>query len=239
MTKTDATLVDAECRRIEAVYRRRANTVDPRRYAPWQAAVRLERDGRVRAAADLLQAAARFPDGPGARCLEIGCGSAGWLPDLIGWGVPASNLAGIDLDAERASAAQRLLPGADVRAGSATALPWPDASFSLVIISTVFSSIADARVRALVAGEAARVTRSGGAVLGYDLARNNPANSQVRRISRREWQRLFPTWRPTFRSTTLAPPVARAIAGRSWLAAQALEAVPLFRTHLVAVFLKN
>jgi SAM-dependent methyltransferase len=227
----------AERRRIRAEYGRRAREVDSERYAPWQPAAILERNGRTRAAATLLRSLGRFPRA-GSPCLEIGYGCAGWFPDLLGWGVCETDLHGIELDRERAHTARRLLPSADLRGGDATALPWDDKTFALVVLSTVFSSILDLRVRLAVAREATRVTAPGGAILCYDLASNNPSNPNVRRVDRAEWRRLFPKTRPAFRSVTLAPPLARLIAPRSWLAAQALEAVPWLRTHLLVVFSK-
>src|SRR5204863_1658145 len=125
------------------------------RYAPWQPAVALERGSRVRAAADLLHQAKRFPSAA-SRCLEVGYGSAGWLPDLLRWGVREANLCGIELDSTRARTAQQLLPAADLQVGNALALPWRDETFSLVVISTVFSSILDGGVRQAVASEALR-----------------------------------------------------------------------------------
>jgi hypothetical protein len=238
MSDDDVAVVAAESRRIRAEYRRRARELDADRYAPWQPAAILEREGRSRAAACLLHAANRFPRA-GGRCLEVGYGSMGWLPDLVGWGVRETDLHGIELEAGRAAHAQRLLPSADLRVGDATDLPWEDGAFALVVISTVFSSILDPRVRVAVAREAARVTAARGALLCYDLARNNPANANIRGVERREWTELFPGLRPAFRSVTLAPPIARVIAARSWLAAQALEVLPFLRTHLIAVLSKG
>ena len=36
------------------------------------------------------------------QCLEVGFGSMGWLADLISWGVPETDLHGIELSTERA-----------------------------------------------------------------------------------------------------------------------------------------
>jgi hypothetical protein len=235
--QASATVVGDERRRITAEHRRREREIDPQRYAPWQPAAMLERTGRVRAAARLLHEAGVFPQASDA-CLEIGYGSAGWLPDLVGWGVWETGLHGIELDEQRAMRARALLPLADLRVGDATDLPWPEGTFRLVVVSTVFSSILDDRVRRLVAAEASRVVKSGGAVLWYDLKMNNVANAHIRGVSRREVQHLFPDLRAVFRSVTLAPPLARTIASRSWVAAQTLETIPLFRTHLIASLTK-
>jgi hypothetical protein len=230
--------IAAERTRIEREYARRSEEIDADRYAPWQPAAILERAGRLRTAARLLREANCFPRRD-AECLEIGYGSGGWLPDVIGWGVEEPRLHGIELGAERARRAQALLPAADLRIGDATRLPWPDRSFALVILSTVFSSILDTDVRRMVAAEAARVTAPGGAVLWYDLKMNNPSNPHVRGIGRQELAGLFPDGRPLVRSATLAPPLARLVAPRSMFAAQALECVPFLRTHLVATIVRS
>jgi len=117
-------------------------------------------------------------------------------------------------------------------------MPWEDACFQLVIASTVFSSILDARVRELLAREIVRVLTSGGVLLWYDFAFNNPRNPHVRRVSRDEIRMLFPDLAGPIQSVTLAPPLARAIAPRSWIVATVLQAMPLLRTHLLAVLEK-
>ena len=108
----------------------------------------------------------------------------------------------------------------------------------MVVASTVFSSILDGRVRSILADEITRVLAPGGAVLFYDFAWNNPRNPNVRKVSQRELPRLFPHLSGFVRRVTLAPPIARTVATRSWLLAQILEAVPLLRTHLLGVLVK-
>jgi len=73
----------------------------------------------------------------------------------------------------------------------------------------------------------------GGVVLWYDFTLN-PRNRDTRGINRDELRVLFPGLRPRIRRVTLAPPLARLIAPRSWLAAELLERVPVLRTHLLA-----
>ena len=127
----------------------------------WQ----LERAGRLRVAAALLHQAKRFPSA-GSRCLEVGYGSAGWLPDLLHWGVREANLSGIELDPVRARTAQQLLPAADLQVGNAAGLPWEDETFFArcgvhgVQLDSRFASAAGRR-----AGGAARHGARGSAAL--------------------------------------------------------------------------
>jgi ubiquinone/menaquinone biosynthesis C-methylase UbiE len=230
--------VAAETARIQTEFRRRDDEGLRRRYAPWDPAEMLMRANRKRLAAGMLHDAGVFP-GAGTPCLEVGCGRLGWLADLMTWGVREQDLAGIDLDAARLSDARAALPAADLRVGEGSQLPWGDATFALVISSTVFSSILDRHVRTLVAREIIRVLRPGGALLWYDLRVDNPRNPQVRGIGRADLRRLFPDLSGSVRTATLAPPVARLIAPRSWALATLLESIPLGRTHLVGVLVKD
>jgi len=231
-------LVRIERDRINAEYQRRAKEIDPDLYAPWKAAELLSVTSRRRMAATLLRRASVFPN-PGDQCLEIGFGTLGWLGELLTWGLRETDIHGIELDSIRAGRARAALPSADLRIGDATELPWPDQSFQLVIVSTVISSILQWEVRCLIASEAARVLAPRGALLWYDIAYNNPSNRNVRKIDRRELRRLFPNLRGEARSITLAPPLARLIAPRSWPLAVMLETLPMLRTHLLAVLVKE
>ncbi len=108
------------------------------------------------------------------RLLVVGCGDGNMLRQFLGWGVSPGNLAGIELCPEPVGYARRLHPNLDIRCGSATSLPWPDASFDLVCQHTVFTSILDPLMKEAIAEEIGRVLCSGGAVLWYDFMYNNP-----------------------------------------------------------------
>src|SRR4029077_2976612 len=135
--------------RILTEYERRAKYISPDLYAPWQPANQLMLAERRRVASKLLNDAGVFPR-PSTECLEIGCGSLGWLGELISWGVGETHLHAIELDRTRAEQAQAALPAAEIVIGDATELPWPAGQFKLIVVSTVFSSILDNSVRRLV-----------------------------------------------------------------------------------------
>lgn len=227
-----------ELERIKEEYRRRGATIPPDYYAPWQPSVMFMASQRRRMALQLLREADVFPVATG-ECLEIGHGTLGWLGDLITWGVRETHIHGIELDAVRALRAREVLPVADLRIGDASALPWPEATFQLVIASTVFTSILDDRMRARVANEITRVLASGGALLWYDFKVNNPRNPNVRGIGRKELSALFPQLRGRVKSVTLAPPLVRVIVPWSWTLATICESIPLLRTHLIGVLKKS
>lgn len=235
---TDGDVIEAERRRVLAEYDRRKRESDPDRYAPWDAAELLFLSERKRIAAEMLYRAGVFP-GTCNQCLEIGFGRLGWLSDLISWGVPERNLSGIELNKDRLMLARGVLPNADLRGGDACELPWPPDAFSLVIVSTVFSSILDIRVRRKIAEEIKRVLSPGGALLWYDFAVNNPQNGHVRKVEKKELVRLFEPLRGEVQRVTLLPPLARLLAPRSWVLATICSAVPPLRTHLLAVLVKR
>lgn len=239
MTKaSEEAPVAAEQQRILAEYRRREREIASDLYAPWQPASAFLRASRSRRAAALLRRAGAFP-ASGDPCLEVGYGSLGWLGELIAWGVRERDLHGIELDAVRAARAKDILPGADLRVGDATRMPWGDETFRLIVVSTVFSSILDERVRRAAAEEIVRVLAHGGAVLWYDMRVRNPRNPNVRPVTPGALKELFPRLDGSVRSVTLAPPLARWCAPRSWVLAEALESLPFLRTHLIAVLMKR
>jgi ubiquinone/menaquinone biosynthesis C-methylase UbiE len=192
----------------------------------------------LRTAPVMLHRAGVFPKA-GDPCLEVGFGWRGWLGTLLNWGVRERDLHGIDLDPVQVNRGRELLPLADLRVGDASNLPWESNRFRLVIASTLFTSLLDQNVRHLAADEITRVLAEGGALLWYDFAVNSPRNPAVRRVTRRELRQLFPRLRGEISSVTLAAPLARLIAPRSWALATLVEAIPLLRTHLLAVLVKR
>jgi ubiquinone/menaquinone biosynthesis C-methylase UbiE len=230
--------IEKERARIEKEYARREAEIPRDRYAVWQPAEMLMRTSRRRAAATLLARAGVFPKGDD-RCLEVGVGVLGWLPQLVDWGVHEASLSGLDLSDERIEATRSALPAAELFRGDATSLPWADATFHLAIASTLFTSILDSDVRRLAAAEIARVLKKGGALLYYDFMFDNPANRGVKKVSEEEVRALFPALQGSLERVTLAPPIARLVAPWSWALATALEMVPFLRTHLIGVLVKR
>jgi SAM-dependent methyltransferase len=230
--------VAAERERIRLEYQRRAREISPDRYASSQPAARFMIESRNREAPKMLRGLNVFPKATSS-CLEVGFGDVGWLQELIGWGVSESNLHGIELDRNRAKRARERLPAADLRIGDGAELPWPAGRFDLVIVSTLFTSVLADNVRRLIADEIVRVLAPGGALLWYDFAYDNPRNPNVRGIGRAEIKKLFPTLRGRIRTITLAPPLTRMIAPWSRPIAVLLERIPLLRTHLLAVLVKE
>lgn len=230
--------VKQESLRIQAEYERRESEIEEDLYAPWRPGEMLMLSERKRVAATLLRDTGRFPE-RGSRCLEIGYGKIGWLADLISWGLVETDLYGIELDPKRARKAQVALPAAHLDVGDATELACVDRFFDLVIVSTVFSSILDNEIRQMVATEIERVLKPDGAVVLYDIRVNNPRNRNLQRLGKQEVKGLFSKFSAHSRSLTLAPPISRFVAGRSWVFATMLSGIPLLRTHRLTVLTKK
>jgi hypothetical protein len=234
----DSNPIRSERLRLKAEYERRELEVERDLYAPWQPGEMLMLSERKRVAATMLKERNRFPK-TGERCLEIGYGKLGWLADLISWGIRERDLYGIELDGKRASHAQGALPEAHLEVGDATKLPWENSYFDFVVVSTVFSSVLDRDVRKVIADEINRVLSSQGVVIVYDVCVNNPRNKSLFRLKRRDVATMFPDLKCAFRSVTLAPPIARFAAKRSWALALMLGCIPLLRTHFIATLAKQ
>jgi ubiquinone/menaquinone biosynthesis C-methylase UbiE len=165
--------------------------------------------------------------------LDVGCGSGGTLLRLISHDLDPTRVHGIDIREDVISRARSRIPSADLRVGNATDLPYADNSMDLVLQFTMISSVLDARQRARVAAEMSRIVSPRGLIVSYDF-RLNPLNPDTRGLSRRELRALFPRHRVDARSVTLAPPIARFVAPRSYGIATALQALAPLRSHLLA-----
>jgi demethylmenaquinone methyltransferase/2-methoxy-6-polyprenyl-1,4-benzoquinol methylase len=106
-----------------------------------------------------------YPPGKGARVLDVGCGTGVHL-DLYRragcepFGIDASPAM---LDVAR----ERLGPGADLRVGDATRMPYADASFDLILCMLVLHEM-EQGMRLSVLSEMQRVLASGGRILLID-----------------------------------------------------------------------
>ena len=170
--------------------------------------------------------------------LEVGCGSGHVLAGLQELGASAERLHGVDLLPGRVETARRNHPGLDIREANAERLPFADGAFDVVMLFVVFSSILDAAMQHNVAGECARVLRSGGHVLWYDFRYDNPSNKHVRGMSRREVAQLFPGFEISLRTLTVVPQLVRRLGPLTEVVYPALAAVPPLRTYYMGLLRK-
>ena len=228
---TDRTTTeDAEDNRVRAAYARRRQTIPPERYArtnPFTLCAAHEREEEM---------AAMFR-AEGLTTL------AGWrrgdaLRQMLEYGADPELLTGIDLLDENVKRAHRLSPHLRVICGSASRMPFPDASFDLVMQFTLFTSILNDEVKQAIASEMIRVLAPGGRILWYDFSFNNPKNPDVRGIGKQEIRSLFPNLEMKVKRITLAPPLGRKIAPMSPVLYYLLSRVRPLCTHLLSLMRK-
>ena len=172
--------------------------------------------------------------------LEVGCGTGYWIRAFLQWGALPENILGIDLLPERIEQARKLCPhGVRLQCGNAASRELPDASLDMVLQSTVFSSILDARMKHRAADEMLRVLKPGGFALWYDFFMNNPRNPDVRGVRKREIRELFPGSEIHFRRITLAPPIARRVGRYSPLLYTLLSRTKILCTHYMGLIRKR
>ena len=174
------------------------------------------------------------------KILEVGCGTGYWLREFIKWGARPENITGIDFLVDRVAEARYLCPEAvRIGYGNAVELAFPDATFDLVVQSTVFTSVLDTIMKQQMASEMLRVVKDNGFILWYDYHVNNPWNPDVRGIKRREISQLFPGCRIQLQRITLVPPLVRLLAPYSWLACYVLRKIPWLCTHYLGLISKK
>lgn len=167
--------------------------------------------------------------------LELGCGCGGVLQELLSLGAQPACLHGTDLLPDRVKDAHDRLPHLPLTVSDGRHLPYPSASFDLVLQFTVFSSVLDDPLKTSLASEMLRVLLPGGLILWYDFWLN-PTNPQTRGIRPAEIKTLFPGCTFDFHKITLAPPLARRLVPLSWLLSALLEKLTILNTHyLVAI----
>jgi ubiquinone/menaquinone biosynthesis C-methylase UbiE len=168
----------------------------------------------------------------GKRILEVGCGTGKWLRDLIAWGADPESLFGVELLESSAARARRLCPqSVTIECGNAASLSFDSNSFDIVLQATVFTSVLDPEMRRAMAAEMLRVLRPKGIILWYDFFLKSPRHSYVQPVTKQEIRRLFPGCSLDLRRVSLAPPLARLIAPRSWAACAALARIPVLCSH--------
>jgi ubiquinone/menaquinone biosynthesis C-methylase UbiE len=163
--------------------------------------------------------------------LDLGCGTLSVLPASISVDIRV----GLDLLFGRLTELPEDTPAVN---GDGAHLPFPDAAFDVVVLSTMMTSVPDDTVRRLVAREVERVLRTGGAMLWYDMRMPNPRNSATRAIGRAELRRLFPTLTGEIRSLTVVPMVARRLGRFGPKGYALLRRLPILRSHLAACLTK-
>ena len=221
----------SEQERIRAVYRAWLANERISAYA-WHRPEVVEQKAQRNRIVSTLLARSLGPDLSGVRVVDVGCGSGGFLRQLIDWGADPVRLVGTEYQPDRLDLARlRTAPGVRWHLGDLDFAP--DASFELAVANTVFSSILTDCARAALAAEMWRTVMPGGWCMVFDFRINNPRNQEVRRVTRAELGRYFPGRDVMYRSVLLAPPIARRLTWAPRLVSELLAAAPFLRTHFV------
>lgn len=133
-----------------------------------------------------LLAAAGLPNA--RRVLEVGCGTGAVLSQVLA--PPGCLLAGLDIDLGALSLARQHVAGAQLSAGDAHLLPYPDACFDIALCHFVLLWLANP---AGGLAEMRRVVRPGGAVLALaepDYSQRIDAPAELAALGRAQTEAL-------------------------------------------------
>ena len=222
----------AEQERINQVYRQWQGSTAPASHDWHRPDVVNEAAARARVLARLLSCTVG-KDLSALRVLDVGCGSGGFLRQLIEWGASPAHLAGIGLQQERLDHARlHTAPGVRWHLGRLDA--FPDNGVDLVSAHAVFSAIPDEDQRRALAAEMWRVLKPGGWTMILDARYGSPRTPGVRKVTDVELLRFWPTDERLYRTLILASPLNRMMSRLPWLVPELLGAmVPLLRSHFV------
>lgn len=162
----------------------------------------------------IVRAVAELPLVPReALVLDVGCGGAGDLYQLLRLGFRPENITGIDVLPERIESARKLYPQITFIQGDASAMELPTASFDLLFESTMFATLPDDDLCARIAAEMVRVCKPGGHILLVDWRTPKPGDPAYKALTRRRLRVLFGLDRATrlvaVTRGALVPPLGR------------------------------
>ena len=222
----------SEQERIRAVYRDWLAKEHVNAYAWHRADVMEQHAARLRVAGAML-VDTLGTDLARLRIVDVGCGSGGFLRQLISWGADPARLCGTEYQQDRLDQARlRTAPGVVWHLGDLDFIE--PGSVDLIMANTVFSSIIAPCARAALAAAMWRCLAPGGWCMLFDFRYNNPRNAHVRKVSRAELVAWWPAAEQRYQSLVLAPPIARRLARAPRLLGELLTTlVPPLRSHFI------
>jgi SAM-dependent methyltransferase len=174
----------------------------------------------------------RFRSPDSIKLLEIGAGTGGNLFLFKRIGLKWENIYANELLPDRYKVLRDTFPKIKTMEGDACDIEnSTENSFDIVFQSTVFTSILSYDFKIKLANKMWSLLNPRGIILWYDFAFDNPYNSDVRGIKRKEIVNLFSrSNRIVFHKTTLAPPIGRRVKNLYPF----FNLCPFLRTHLIA-----
>ncbi len=167
--------------------------------------------------------------------IEIGAGEGANIDFFRSLGIKDENIVAAELLPERAATLREKYPKITVSEGDALHLNFEN-YFDIVFQSLVFTSILDDDFKKSLAHKMWDMLKPGGIILWYDFKFNNPANKDVKGVTKAEIKQLFPSVNEiAFYNVTLAPPVGRRVGSMYEFVNSVF---PFLRTHLIAVIKK-
>jgi SAM-dependent methyltransferase len=165
--------------------------------------------------------------------LDVGCGDGEFIRTLIEWGACPENLVGTEFLDDRLTQAAIKSP---------EKIEWHNGDlnfckneyFDLVSAHTVFTSILNEEDRVALASEMWERVKPGGWILIFDFRYNNPSNPNVKKLTRNEMMKWWPSKTVYYTTGLLAPPLARRFIGNNYLLSEFLTLVfPFLRSHFI------
>lgn len=176
-----------------------------------------------------------FSDFSSIKVMEIGAGSGSNLSFFKRTKVPPENIFANELLPNRVEMLRKNHPDINIFPGNALELNFRG-EFDIVFQSTVFTSVLDDIFRQQLADKMWSMLKPDGIVLWYDFIFSNPANKDVRKVTKTDIRKLFPSAQSIiFHKATLAPPIGRKV-GKLYNLINSL--FPFLRTHVIAIIYK-
>lgn len=227
----------SEKERIRTVYEARDCQNKRELYAWYRPEVRRQECERGLVLSDMLHKTVGS-DLSDVTILDVGCGTGSFLRTMVEWGAEPANLVGTEFLVDRLEMARDMSPSA-MRWHIGALDEFDACDFDLVTANTVFSSILDVNVRQELASEMWRVLKPGGWTMVFDFRYDNPSNSAVSKVARKELERLFPAAEYRYKSVILAPPLSRKLSKLGLLSSVLPAVFPFLRSHFIFMAKKH
>ena len=170
--------------------------------------------------------------------LDFGCGEGFIMKQLVGWGADQNQLIGVDISEERIKKAKSRFESLKFLHIN-DKIPFSDNKFTIIVVSTVFSSIIGKSERVFWAQEIDRVLKKNGAIIFYDMKMNNPFNFKTKKISKNELKHLFKNYSIKTKTITVLPQLSRIISFFSPKIYPFLTKLSFLHTHYISELIRE